>query len=183
MDRQTYASFIQYFTLLFLENPTDSKNHCMGEASLLLRIKIHIAQDPEQKVSIKKLLALTTANLQGRMLLIDDMEIELSLGLVDLLNEYTGDKSLERQQKLFPNLTEDLLEDLFHKAAQKLLPPGSIAALPEAFLIFPHPFKRMRILAKLRKNQQAHPQKIYHNPISRQELKRQLNDNYRPRRS
>ncbi len=172
LDRQTYASFIKYFIQLFLKGPT--KNQAEGETAILLWLMIYIAQDPKHTISIKRLLTLTTENLQNRFLLIDGQEIELSLGLINILNEYLDDKDLKRQQKLFPNLTEYILKNLFRKASQELLPADSIEALPEAFLTFPHPLKHIRMLAKLRKHQQTNPIKIYHDPISRSTLKRQL---------
>lgn len=172
LDRYTYASFIRYFADIFIQNPL--KNKVEGEIALLLWIMVYVSQEPDNILSIKRLLELTTANVREKMLLIDDHEYEISRGLTELLFEYTGGIKTERQQKLFPNLTPDKLEDYFHRASQILLPAGSLAALPEAFLIFPHVHKNQRIPPKLRQNWQKHPPKIYSDTISRHELKRQL---------
>ena len=106
----------------------------------------------------------------------NEVEIEFSCGLAELIREYAGEGNLQRQQKLFPNLTLDKLEDHFRRASEVILPPGSIPALPEAFLTFPHLEKHCRMNPKLRRHQLKNPSKILHDPISLKELKRQLVD-------
>ena len=81
--------------------------------------------------------------------LLDDGEIEISCGLADLIREYTGGGNLQRQQKLFPSLTVDKLEDHFRRASKIILPPNATPALPEAFLIFPHREKGSRMEARI----------------------------------
>ncbi len=117
---------------------------------------------------------LTTENVIQNGLLIDSEEIEHSEGLANLLQEYIGAQPLKRSQKLFPNLTADNLADRFRQASEKILPPGSTPALPEAFLLFPHPHKNVRMLPKHLREQRKNPLPIYHDPISLHELKRQL---------
>ena len=123
---------------------------------------------------VKKLLALTTANISDRYVAVDNGEIELSCGLADLIKEYAGEGSFQRQQKLFPNLTIDRLEDHFLRASEVILPPGSIPALPEAFLTFPHLGKHCRTNPKSRRQQLKNPPEILHSPISLKELQQQL---------
>ena len=172
IDRQTYGAFINYFSNRFLDNPL--KNQSDGEIVLLLWVMIYVSQEPGKVYPITHLLKLTTANVSDRYLSIDGAETELSCGLADLIKEYTGEGSLQRQQKLFPNLTIDRLEDSFRRASLEILPSGSTPALPEAFLTFPHPHKDLRMMAQMRRHQQENPPQIFHDPISRNELKRQL---------
>lgn len=172
IDRQTYGTFINHFYNRFLGNPL--KNQSDGEIVLLLWVMIYISQEPGKVYPITRLLKLTTANISGRYLSIDGDEIELSCGLANLIKEYTGEESFQRQQKLFPNLTVDRLEDSFRRASVEILPSGSTPALPEAFLTFPHPHKDLRMMAQMRRRQQENPPQIFHDPISRNELKRQL---------
>jgi hypothetical protein len=172
LDRQTYGAFIRFFLDRFIGDPI--KRQAEGEITLLLWIKIYAARDLEKPMAIKKLLELTTADINDRYITIDSREVELSCGLADLIKEYTGGEKLQRQQKLFPNLTIDKLEDHFRRASKVILPPGSLAALPEAFLTFPHLNKNFRINAKLLRLQQKNPPKVFHDPISLNELKRQL---------
>jgi len=172
LDRQTYGAFIRYFIDIFI---TDSlKRKTEGEIVLLLWVMIYVARDLKKPTTIKKLLELNTSNVADRDLIIDDEEIELSRGLANLIKEYTGRGSLQRQQKLFPNLTIDKLEDHLHRASKAILPLGSVLALPEAFLTFPHPEKNCRINPQVRRDQLRKPSKILHDPISLNELKRQL---------
>ena len=137
IDRTKFGKFILHFADHFLAN---ALNHEIeGEIVLLLWIMVYIAQNGTRSYSIKRLLELTTENVIQNGLLIDSKEIEHSEGLADLLQEYIGDQPLKRPQKLFPNLTTDNLADRFRQASEKILPPGSIPALPEAFLFFPAP--------------------------------------------
>jgi hypothetical protein len=103
-------------------------------------------------------------------------ETELSQGLLDLFYEYLGGnaESFCRHQKLFPNLTVDYLEDAFRKASDMILPKDSLSALPEAFLTFPHPHRGMRISPAQRNHHQKNRSPIYHESISRHDLKKQL---------
>jgi hypothetical protein len=135
---------------------------------------IYISQNGTHSYSLNKLLELTTSNIIQNGLLIDGEEIEHSEGLADLLKEYIGDQPLKRPQKLFPNLSMDNLAERFRLASEKILPSGNTPALPEAFLLFPHPHKNTRMLPKHLREQRKNPPPIYHDPISLQELKRQL---------
>lgn len=135
---------------------------------------IYGARDFKKMVPIKKLLELTTKNVSDRLLTIEDEEAEFSCGLADLIIEYTGGSGLQRQQKLFPNLTIDKLEDRFRRASKEILPSGATPALPEAFLTFPHPEKGYRMAAKERRLQLQTPFQIIHDPISQDELRHQL---------
>jgi hypothetical protein len=181
LDRQTYGSFIRHFAERFLKNP--QKHPADGEIVLLLWVMIYIAQDPDHTFSIKSLLELTTADVEDQIIRIDGHEIDISGGLASLLKEFTGGVKSERQQKLFPNLNPDKLEDYFHRASSALLPPGSLPALPEAFLTFPHANKHFRMLAQMRQHQQKHPTQVHHNLISRNELKRQLIEKSKPKKA
>jgi len=174
IERQSYAAFIRYFAVQFLEAP--GKNQSQGEIVLLLWLMIYISQDPDQICPIKRLLQLTTANLENDILSIDGYETDLSQGLRGLLQIYTGGnpESFSRHQKLFPNLTIDYLEDAFRGASANILPKNSLPALPEAFLTFPHPHHGMRIFPTQRKHYQKNPTPIYHDSISRNEIKKQL---------
>ncbi len=172
IDRDTYGKFILHFADQFLADALN--NEIEGEIVLLLWIMVYISQNGTRSYSIKRLLDLTTENVIENRLLIDGEEIELSEGLALLLEEYIGDQPLKRPQKLFSNLTTDNLADRFRQASEKILPPGSIPALPEAFLLFPHPHKNVRMLPKHLREQRKNPPPIYHDPISHQELKRQL---------
>lgn len=172
IDRNTFGKFILHFADQFL---ADALNHEIeGEIVLLLWIIVYIAKNGTRPYSIKRLLELTTENVIQSGLLIDNEEIEHSEGVAILLKEYIGDQPLKRPQKLFPNLTIDNLEDRFRRASEKILPPGSTPALPEAFLLFPHPHKNVRMPPKHLREQRENPLPIYHDPISLQELKRQL---------
>jgi len=177
LDRQTYGLFIRHFAERFLEkkNPTD------GEIALLLWVMAHISRDPNHLFSISRILELTTAAIADESIHIDGHEIEISQGLANLLKEYAGGAKSERQKKLFPNLNPDKVPDYFHDASSELLPPNSIPALPEAFLTFPHADKHQRMLPQMRLRQQKHPLTIYHNLISRNELKRQLIEKSKPK--
>jgi hypothetical protein len=174
IERQSYAAFIRYFAAQFLEAP--GKNQSSGEIVLLLWLMIYISLDPDQICPIKRLLQLTTANLENDILSIDGYETDLSQGLRGLLQEYIGGttESFCRHQKLFPNLTIDYLEDAFREASTKILPKDTLPALPEAFLTFPHPHRGMRISPTQRKHYQKNPAPIYHDSISRHEIKKQL---------
>lgn len=172
LDRRTYGAFIRYFSNRFIVDPL--KCQADGEIALLLWVMIYAARDLEKATSIKKLLALTTANISDRYATIDGGEIEFSCGLADLIREYAGEGNLRRQQKLFPNLTIDKLEDHFRRASEAILPPGSIPALPQAFLTFPHLEKHRRMNPKSRRQQLKNPPEVLHDPISLKELKRQL---------
>ncbi len=174
VDRQTYATFIRYFAELFLKNPQQCQTD--AEITLLLWVMVYISRDPNHIIPIKRLLCLTTADVIDQIINIDGHEVDISMGLAGLFNEYTGGAKSQRQQKLFPNLNIDKLEDYFRRASSELLPPNSLPALPEAFLTFPHARKHIRIPAPIRHQQQKHPQQIHHNLISRHELKRQLID-------
>ena len=172
IDRQTYGKFIRYFAEKFIENPDG--NEYFGEAALLLWIMVYIGRKPNKIHTLKRLLELTTANVSEARLLIDNTMYELSQGLADLIEIYAGARPMTRQQKLFPNLTEDKLETLFSRASREILPPDSTPALPGAFLTFPHPHRNVRMRCKLLREIQQHPPQVYHDPISRHELKRQL---------
>lgn len=172
LDRQTYGSFIRYFAECFLKEP--QKRPADGEITLLLWIMVYISLNPNYIFPIKRLLQLTTADVIDECILIDGYEVDISCGLADLLREYTGGIKSKRQQKLFPNLSLDKLEDYFRRASLELLPPGSLPALPEAFLTFPHSHKYIRMLAKTRHHQQKYPSQICHDLISRHKLKQQL---------
>lgn len=173
IDRQTYGAFISLFSNRFLENPL--KNKSDGETALLLWVISQITQDPSNNFSITRLLELSTANLTDfKYLSIDDIEIELSYGLANLLEKYAGEGPYTRHHKLFPNLTIDKLEDSLRRASLEILPPGSTPALPEAFLTFPHPHKNVRMTTRMRRQQQQSSPQIFYESISRKELKRQL---------
>ena len=172
LDRQTYGKFLYYFANRFIENPL--QNHIDGEITLLLWIMIYAARDLKKAVSVKSLIALTTKHVSDRLVMTEGGELELSCGLADLIGEYTGRGNLQRQQKLFPSLTVDKLEDHFRRASKIILPPNATPALPEAFLIFPHREKGSRMEVRIRRRQMKTPLKIIHDPISRRELKRQL---------
>jgi hypothetical protein len=181
LDRQTYGVFIRFFLDRFIEDPI--KRQAEGEIALLLWIMIYAARDLEKPIAIKKLLALTTAQINDMFITLDAGEIELSCGLADLINDYAGKGNLKRQQKLFPNLTIDRLEDHLRRASDVLLPPGAIAALPEAFLTFPHTDKNRRLNAKFLRQHQKNLPEIFHDPVSFKELKRQLVEKSKPRSS
>jgi hypothetical protein len=119
LDRQGYASFIRYFAEIFLQNPIE--NQAEGEIVLLLWLMVYISQTPDQVRPIKELLTLTTANINDRALAIDNIEVELSMGLASLFHDYAGE-ALHRQRPLFPNLSIDLLEDAFRKASKNCSP-------------------------------------------------------------
>ena len=172
LDRQTYGRFIYYFANRFIENPLE--NLVDGEIALLLWIMIYGARDFKKAVPIKKLLGLTTKNVSDRLIAIDGEEAEISCGLANLIIEYTGESRLLRQQKLFPNLTIDKLEDRFRHASKDILPSWAAPALPEAFLIFPHWETGYRMTAKERQWQRQTSPQIIRNPISRRNLQRQL---------
>lgn len=123
LERQSYAAFIRYFAAQFLEAP--GKNQRQGEMVLLLWLMIYISQDPDQICPIKRLLQLTTANLENDILSIDDYETDLSQGLRGLLQIYVGGnaEAFSRHQKLFPNLTIDYLEDAFREASLSIISP------------------------------------------------------------
>jgi hypothetical protein len=178
LDRQHYGAFILYFAERFIRNP--SKFRVEGEIALLLWIMIYASRDLERPTAIKTLLAITTENISDRYARIEGEEVEFSLGLAYMIKEYAGEGNLQRQQKLFPNLTQDKLEDYFHRASKAILPPGSLAALPEAFLTFPHPQKNVRMRAKLRRLEMENPPKVYHDTVSLKELKRQLVEKSKP---
>lgn len=172
LDRQTYGKFIYYFATRFIDNPL--ANQVDGEIVLLLWIMIYGARDFKKVVPVKKLLGLSTKNISDRLAAIEGEKAELSCGLADLIREYTGEGGLQRQQKLFPNLKIDKLEDHFHRASKAILPLGAAPALPEAFLTFPHRERGSRMEARMRRRQMKAPIQILHDPISRTELKRQL---------
>lgn len=172
LDRQTYGKFLYYFANRFIEDPL--QNQLDGEITLLLWIMIYAARDLKKTVPIKRLIALTTKHVSDRLVITDGGDIELSCGLADLIREYTGGGDLQRQQKLFPSLTVDKLEDHFRRASKIILPPNATPALPEAFLIFPHREKGSRMEARIRCRQMKTPLKIIHDPISRREFKRQF---------
>ena len=172
VDRKTFGAFLLYFTQKFLENPL--KNHHEGEIALLLRIIPHIAKGTTKTYTYAYLLTLTTKNIGGNTLILDQGEIEICQGLETLLKAYIGEKSQEREQKLFPHLTQDNLEDYFRRASKELLPNNCISALPEAFLPFPHPHENTRVNPHYLKQQRKNPFPILHDPISRHELKKQL---------
>jgi hypothetical protein len=172
IDRNTFGKFILHFADQFLADALD--HEVEGEIVLLLWIMIYISQNGTHSYSLNKLLELTTSNIIQNGLLIDGEEIEHSEGLADLLKEYIGDQPLKRPQKLFPNLSMDNLAERFRLASEKILPSGNTPALPEAFLLFPHPHKNTRMLPKHLREQRKNPPPIYHDPISLQELKRQL---------
>jgi hypothetical protein len=176
LDRQTYASYIHNFAQIFIENPL--KNKADGEIVLLLWLMIYIAREFEKIYPITRLLELSTANISEECLVIDGQKIQLSCGLADLLMEYAGDGNLQHHQKLFPNLTDEKLEEHFRQASTILLPSGSLPALPEAFLTFPHPYKGCRMNARNLRFQQQHPVPVKEDVISRKEIKRQLGENH-----
>lgn len=163
IDRQTYALFIYYFAEIFLENPKE--NQAKGEIVLLLWVMFYISLNPTRKVSLKRLLKLTTADVFHGTLNIDNQKIPLSSDLTNLIDEYLGSIKSDRQQKLFPHLTLADLEDYFHIASMKLLPKGSIPILPEAFLTFPHTEENTRIPCQSRRQQQKKPSKPLYPPI------------------
>jgi len=171
VDRQSYGSFIYYFANLFLENPL--KNKVQGEITLILWTMLYISRT-NSSISITQLLEVTTKDISEQFLCIEDQKTELSLGWAYLIQEYMGKLPLQRQQKLFPNLTIDKLEDHFRKASAQIFPSESTNALPEAFLSFPHPEKGQRIPIQERRSQQQNPPKVFHDPISLEELKKQL---------
>ena len=77
LDRQTYGSFIRHFAERFLKNP--QKHPADGEIVLLLWVMIYIAQDPDHTFSIKRLLELTTADVEDQIIRIDGHEIDISV--------------------------------------------------------------------------------------------------------
>jgi hypothetical protein len=169
IDRRTYGAFICHFA------NRSSTSEVDGEITLLLWIAVHIAQRGGKRYSIKRLLRLTKANISGRNLIIGQDEIEFSCGLASILQEYLGDTlQVERHRPLFPNLTRDRLIDCLRRASAEILPPGSIPALPEAFLSFPHSQKNLRFPARERLRQQQNPAEIIQRTLSRAEIKRQL---------
>lgn len=172
IDRIKFGKFILHFADQFLADTF--RREIEGEIVLLLWVMVYISQNGTRPYSIKRLLELTTANVIENRLLIDGEEIEHSEGLAILLREYIGEQPLEKPQKLFPNLNTDNLAERFRQASEKILPPGTTPALPEAFLLFPHPHKNVRMLPKHLREQRKNPPPIYHDPISHQELKRQL---------
>lgn len=179
IDRQIYAAFIRFFLDRFISDPL--KHEAEGETALLLWMMIYAARDLEKPVSIKKLLALTTANVNDRSINVGGGEIETSCGLADLIKAYTGEDHLKRQQKLFPNLTIDKLEDHFRRASGSILPSNSTPVLPEAFLSFPHSEKGLKMNPKMRRQQLKNPPQVLHDPISLKDLKRQLIEKSKPR--
>ena len=172
IDRDRFGKFILHFADQFLADTFGCEIE--GEIVLLLWVMVYISQNGTHPYSIKRLLELTTANVIENRLLIDGEEIEHSEGMAILLKEYIGDPPLKKPQKLFPNLNTDNLAERFRRASAKILPPGTTPALPEAFLLFPHPHKNVRMPPKHLREQRKNPLPIYHDPISLQELKRQL---------
>lgn len=172
IDRQTFSSFIQYFFQNFIKDPISNK--CHGEVVLFLWISAQIAQDPDNSFTVKEILKLTTTNLDDRIIHLSKQEIIITVGLADLLKTFIGTPPFKRQQKLFPNLTIDRLEDLFHRASLKILPEGDPVILPEAFITFPHALDHVRMIAKHRKQMQKNPPKNYQKLPSRHEIKKHL---------
>jgi hypothetical protein len=171
VDRQLYGLFIDYFVQRFLKNPC--QHQVEGEIALFLWTMVYISRTCDI-IPIHCLLKLTTANVTGQFLLVGDKRIELSLGWAYLIQEYLGKMPRKRHQKLFPNLTIDKLEDYFRKASSEILPSKATLALPEAFQVFPHPEKGHRVSVKERHRQQQKPSKVFHDPISLEEIKQQL---------
>ncbi len=172
LDRQTYGMFLYHFINRFINDPLE--NQVDGEIALLFWIMIYAARDLKKVVPVKSLLTLTTKDVADRLVTTEGGEVEISCGFADLIKEYTGGRDLQRQQKLFPSLTIDKIEDRFRKASEVILPPGATPALPEAFLIFPHREKGCRMAAQARRRQLQTPPVVIHDPISRRELSRQL---------
>ena len=174
-DRQTYAKFIQYFADQFLVNI--SKNKVAGEIVLLLWIMIYIAREPSKTLPVARLLELTTADIDDRILFPGSEEIELSCGLADLIKQFIGSVPQERQQKLFRNLTIDQFEDHCHRASKIILPQGSLAVLPEAFLTFPHAYKNLRMAVEVQRSRPQQYSPVHPDPIPVRDLKKQLFEN------
>ncbi|NGX29179.1 MAG: hypothetical protein K940chlam4_00006 [Candidatus Anoxychlamydiales bacterium] len=170
IDRQTYSSFIQYFSKKFLKNPL--LNKCYGEIVLYLYIAIQAAQDPDISITEKNMLELTTAEIKDNTIHICNQEIEITEGLKNLLKAFIDKNALQRQQKIFPNLTIDRLEDIFRKASSEILPSKDSPILPEAFLTFPHSQDNIRMIAKQRKEMQKEPPKTYYKSPSIREIKK-----------
>ncbi len=172
IDRQTYGRFIQYFVNRFLRDP--SRNKVDGEIALLLWVMIYVSREPLKICPVSRLLQLTTADVDDRILFLKQEEIEFSCGLANLIQEFVGTSSCKQQKKLFPHLTIDKLEDRFHKASKALLLPGNSSALPEAFLTFPHGIKNVRMVAQLRRMRQQQNFSGYDSSISWKNIKSQL---------
>ncbi|MBN2479721.1 MAG: hypothetical protein JXA94_05790 [Parachlamydiales bacterium] len=175
IDRQTYSAFIQYFSKTFLKKPTTYKAY--GEVVLFLWLAVHIAQDPDNTVSIKEILSLTTSKIENRTICLNTCEVEITQGLADLILAFIGQKSVKKHQKIFPNLSVDRLEDLCHKASEIILPEEKVPILPEAFLTFPHSYEDMRIISKHRKEQQKTSTKIYFKMPSWRDIQKHLRNN------
>lgn len=172
IDRQTYASFIQYFINRFLQDPR--RYPVDGEIALLLWIMIYCGRKPHINCPITRLLNLTTAHVKNRIISFEGEKLEISRGLAELLADFIGQPPQERPQKLFPNLTLDKLEDHFRRASAMILPHESQPALPQAFLVFPHTQKHLRMRAQLRLAQLKQGFPIYCNTVSSEEIKRQI---------
>lgn len=145
-----------------------------GEIALLLWIMIYCGRNLDSHCPITQLLKLTTAHVENRSLLFKGEKIEISCGLAELIADFFGKLPQERPQKLFPHLTIDKLADHFRRASGIILPPGSQPALPQAFLVFPHPEKDLRMRARSRLDELRDGFPVYYNAISTEEVKRQI---------
>ncbi len=170
LDPVMYGKFLYYFAEQFTKN---SFNKVDGEITLLLWIMIYASRDLRKMLTIEWLLGLNTKHIADRIIDTPNGEVEISCGLADLIREYTGGANLQRQQKLFPNLNPEKLKYHFEQASRILL-GNTTPALPEAFLVFPYAEKGSRMDPYDAKRRQRVPQRVYYDPISREELKQQL---------
>jgi hypothetical protein len=156
INKKQAGKIIKYFIDRFLGDPSKYKKD--GEIACLLWTLVWLAQDAETgDITLARVLAFDTTNIDKEQpaILFDGKEVEISLGLYQLLKILQGKGTGKRSRPLFTNLSPDYLQHAVKEASLILFGSESTPISPASFLSFPHPQEGMRLTKKQRERYRA----------------------------
>lgn len=156
INKKQAGKIIKYFIDRFLGDSSKYKKD--GEIACLLWTLVWLAQDAEAgDITLARVLAFDTTNIDKEQpaILFDGKEVEISLGLYQLLKILQGKGTGKRSRPLFTNLSPDYLQHAVKEASLILFGSESTPISPASFLSFPHPQEGMRLTKKQRERYRA----------------------------
>lgn len=140
IDRYTVAEIILYFVQKSIQNPRDRKS---GQIACILWMLMWITQETlNASVSIQEVIFLSYRQIdkKNKSILINEEEIEISRGLMDMLSILLGKGTGKLNCRLFPDIDRRNLKNAIERASKELFPDRKIPITLESFCLFPHPF-------------------------------------------
>lgn len=151
-DKCTMAKVILWFAEKCIHNHHDRKS---AQILCILWLSIWLSHEMgDEAVPIEKIINLSSKeiNIKSKSLIINDIEIKVSRGLMNLLLILIGKGKGLRTRRLFPDINKRNLKNILKSAFQIIFPVHPSAFSLDSLLIFPHQFVGSILPASLLKN-------------------------------